>query len=231
MERTTPLGPQLVDLLDGHGVRAEMRDDVVWLPDVGQWANLWMTATPEGRFLMDLRATAPEGGMVADQWVAMGTDVASARQDGLTSFCRCGFHVVLAGLWGVLEPDQVDHEVREVGGATWDLYVGPYFGRFTPGLQGLRAPATLVDQVLSAFDTHLTTGHTHALRVFVASVNGATTFEAVVDGEPAEAVGEVVARANWPFPPTGFVSLRWLVLARRQAGGPSHRTRRTCGGT
>lgn len=226
----TPLHHVLVDLLGGHGVLAEVRADAVYLPELDLWANLWLTRSREGRFLMDLVATSPDGGVVADQWAALGTDVASATRDGLTSFSRCGFHVVLAALWGVLETDQVDHEAREVGGATWDVYLGPYSGRATTGTPPLTAPAELVDQVLRAFDASLEAGQTHALRVYVAWVNGAATYEALVDGREAPDVAAVVARAGWVFPDAGFVSTRWFVMARLREAGPAHRQTRACRG-
>jgi hypothetical protein len=55
----TPLRHDLVTLLVGHGVRAELRDDAVYLPEMGRWANLWLTRSPEGRFVMDLRGDEP----------------------------------------------------------------------------------------------------------------------------------------------------------------------------
>lgn len=69
------------------------------------------------------------------------------------------------------------------------------------------------------------------MRVYVASVNGQITHEALVDGQASDEVVEAVARARWAFPATGFVSLRWFVMARRRADEPAHRTTRACGGT
>lgn len=226
----TPLHQELVDLLGGHDVRAEVRDDAVRVVEVDRWANLWMSRSPTGRFIVELRATAPEGVVVSDRWAALGDDPKSATRDGLESFCRCGFHVVLAALWGVLETDQVDHEVREVGGQTWDLYLGPYTGRASVGNARLDPPPALLDRVLEALDGHLGTGSTHAMRVFVAVVNGAVTVEGLVDDEVSPAVEAAVAAADWTFPASGFASLRWFVMARRRDEAPAHRVTRSCGG-
>lgn len=227
----TPLRQELVDLLAGHDVRAEVRDDAVLVVEVDRWANLWMSRSPAGRFIVELRTTAPEGVVVADRWAALGDDPKSAARDGLESFCRCGFHVVLAALWGVLETDQVDHEVREVGGQDWDVYLGPYTGRASAGTARLDAPLALADRVLAALDGHLGVGSTHAMRVYVASVNGAVTVEGLVDDRVSPAVEAAVAAAGWTFPPCGFASLRWFVIARRRDEAPAHRVTRSCRGS
>ncbi len=225
------LASRLLDLLHGHAVEAEIRDDMVYLPSVDRWANLWMWRTDSGTFLMEVRATGEGAEVVADRWAALGDDPKSATRDGLESFCRCGFHVVLAALWGVLETDQVDHEVRQVGGHAWDLYLGPYTGRASVGNARLDAPPALVDRVLEALDGHLGTGSTHAMRVFVAVVNGAVTVEGLVDDEVSPAVEAAVAAADWTFPASGFASLRWFVMARRRDEAPAHRVTRSCGGS
>ncbi len=49
----TPLRHELVDLLAGHDVRAEVRDDAVHVVEGDRWANLWMSRSPTGRFIVD----------------------------------------------------------------------------------------------------------------------------------------------------------------------------------
>ena len=63
----TPLRQELVDLLAGHGIRAEVRDEAVHVVEVDRWANLWMSRSPTGRFVVELRATGPDGVVVADR--------------------------------------------------------------------------------------------------------------------------------------------------------------------
>lgn len=225
---TQLLKVQLVDLLAGHGVAAEERDDAVYVPSVERWANLWMWRTESGTFLMELRATASGDEVIADRWAAIGKAPADAVRDGLDSFCRCGFHVVLAALWGVLERDQVDHEVRIVGSAGWDIYLGPYTTRVSAGVAPLAAPSGLVDRVLAALDGHLVGSSTHALRVYVAVVEGAVTTEVLVDDELSADVEAAVVTATWSFPSAGFASLRWFVMARRREPGPAHVIERSC---
>ncbi len=226
---TVPLASRLVGLLHGHHVEAEIRDDMVYLPVVDRWANLWMWRTESGSFLMEVRATGADEQVVADRWAALGADAETAIRDGLESFCRCGFHVLLAALWGVLETDQVDHEERWIADQQWDLYLGPYTTRVSPDTPTLVAPAGFVDRVLAALGEHLLDGETHLLRVYVAVLNGAVTVEGVVDDQTSAALGRALSTAAWAFPPTGFASLRWIVAARRRRGSTANLMVRTCG--
>lgn len=227
---TNPLAPILIELLVGHGVAAELREGVVFVPSTGSWANLWMTGSDGRSARMELRASTADGGVVIDRWAAFGADDDAARADGLRSFCSSVFHVALAGLWGVLERDQVEHGVAEVAGATWDVYEGPCTRRVSDGVTGLDLPREVLDAVLAALHARLSEGSTHALRLYVAFLNGVMTTEVVIDDELAPDVAESVAAAPWIRPETGFASLRWFVLARRRDGGPCHLVERACCG-
>lgn len=49
----------LAELLRGHGVAAEVVNDVVHVPALGRWANLWMAPSSSGGRVMEVRATTP----------------------------------------------------------------------------------------------------------------------------------------------------------------------------
>jgi hypothetical protein len=225
-----PCADHLARLLQVHGVEAETSEDAVWIPGVERWANLWMSQTSTGSWLMEVRATVEGEEVIADRWAALGATQAAAFRDGLGSFCLCGFHVLLASVWGVLETDQVDHEVREVAGEAWDVYLGPYTTRVSGDTPPLLAPRGLVDRVLEVVDGALAHGGTHVVRVYVAVVDGRVTVEALVDDEEHEALREAVATAKWEFPERGFAPLRWLIAARRRVDGPAHQVARECPG-
>src|SRR5262245_21660264 len=135
-----PLAHTLADLLGGHDVEAVVRDGLVSLPRLERWANLWMDQTESGSYLVEVRATAGNDVTIADRCAGVGATFESAREDGLRSFCAGTFHVLLAALWGVLEHDQVDHEVRVVDDLTWDIYMGPCTLRTSAGSEPLVLP-------------------------------------------------------------------------------------------
>lgn len=226
-----PLVDILVALLAGHHVEAVVKDDLVYLPQLDRWANLWMDQTASGSYLMEIRATASDDIMIADRCAAVGTTFESARSDGLQSFCSGTFHVLLAALWGVLELDQVEHEIRIVGRRTWDVYMGPCTLRNSAGVEPLVLPRELVELVPKQLEQILTDSRVHTVRLYLAVVNGSVTVEALVDDEDDPALAELFAGARWQHPETGFASLRWFIAACPRTNGPSHHTERaTCGG-
>ena len=223
------LSQHLVHLLNGHRVDAELRDGLVWIPSVDRWASLVMYASRPGTWLMEVRVTVDATTVLVDRWGAVGTSENEAVADGLSSFCTSGFHVLLAALWGVLETDQVDHEVRTVGVDTWDLYLGPFTTRVSRNVEPLVAPDSLADAVLAAMDALPSSEATRMVRIYVASIDGDVTYEAVSNDEESEPLRRAVVDAGWSFPTRGFASLRWFLVARRRTSGPAHSIARTCG--
>lgn len=225
---TMPLAQILVDLLQGHGVEASVSDGLAHLPQLGRWANLWITQERPGTFLLELRATTAGAVVVADRWAGIGQTAEDAQRDGLKSFCQGTFHVLLAVLWGVLEREQVDHEVRTLEGRDWDFYLGPCTLRTSVGVPPLVLPAELPDVAIREFSRYLTDGEVHTARVYVGVVNGVVTLEAVIDDATSIPLQDAVAQVGWSFPAAGFASLRWFFAACPRGGGPSHRVERTC---
>lgn len=218
----------LASLLTGHGVEAVVLEDMVHLPQPGLWASLWMEAAQPGTFLFELRATTRGEAVVVDRWAGVGSDVEEGKRDGLLSFCRGTFHVLLAAVWGVLERDQVDHCVWWVDGREWDLYFGPCTMRQSLGVAPLVLPPSMVDRVMDQFQHHLTAGEVHAARLYLAVVNGQITVEALVDDVPSPKLQEAFQGAGWSLPANGFASLRWFLAASPRVGGPTHRIERNC---
>ena len=143
-----PLAPVLVQLLDGHGVEAVVREGAVYLPRLDRWANLWMHQTSERMHLLEVVATVDDEVTVTDRCAGFGDTVESAKADGVHAFCCGTFHVLLAALWDMLERDQVDHEILFVEDREWDVYMGPCTSRASAGVSGLVLPQALPNLVL-----------------------------------------------------------------------------------
>lgn len=209
----------LVHLLVGHGVPAELRDGVAYVPALDRWANLWMSHTGPGAYLFDLRATSEQDEVVVDCWAALGQQPQRAAGDGIDLFCRSSFYVYLAGLWGVLVRDQVHHELRELPGATWDLYLGALAGRESRGLAPLEVPDRFVETMLGTLLTSLGAGSTHTLRVEVQVAGGQPSASVLLDDAPAPLAEAAALALPWQLPGAGFASVRWVAMARRRRGG------------
>lgn len=223
----TPLAQTLAAILVGHQVEAVVKEDVVYLPQLDRWANLWMHQTDGGTHLVEVRATAANGITIADRCAAIGTTLESAQADGLRSFCSGTFHVLLAVLWGVLELDQVDHEVRVGGQHSWDIYAGPCTLRNSTGVKPLALPRELIELVPSHLASILSSPRVHTARLYLAVLNGAVTVEALLDDEDNLALADLFGGAQWHLPKEGFASLRWFIAASPRTNGPSHHTARS----
>lgn len=180
---------------------------------------------------MEVRAATPGGAVAVDTWAAFGTSREDARLDGLRSFCQGTFHVLLGALWGVLESDQICHEVRHVADRDWDVYLGPLVNRRSAEAPVLVAPAGFADAVLAVLDTRLRDDVVHVARIYHAVSQGrAMVTEALWDGNPWRELEADVAAAGWEAGAVGFTSARWFLAARpRLNGRPSHAVARTCG--
>lgn len=209
-------------LLESHGVEAQVVDDAVYLPGLDRWANLWLHDSGTGPLAIEVVGTAPNGVVVTDVCVGIGRNREAAKNDAVHAFCVGTFHVLLAALWGVLERDQVDHEVRSVGGKAWDLYLGACTRRSSDGVGLLELPPEVPDRVLACLDDLLTDTNVHVVRLYLAVSNGELTLEALLDSEPADALAQAFRDGAWQLPDVGFASLRWLLAASPRSDGPSH---------
>jgi hypothetical protein len=231
---THSLDHDLIELLRGHGVDAVLDDGMVHLPALARHVRLTLESSGGGTFLLVVRATVDEDLVVEDVCSAMGRTLERARADGIASFCMGTFHVLLAALWGVLERDQVDHEVRVVGDRSWDVYLGPCTGRVSRGVEQLVMPPGLTDAVLAHLDRILCDRRVHTVRLYLGAVVGkevVESMEAVVDGEPDAELARVWRAASWQLPAAGFASCRWFLMCCPRVDGANHRVERgSCGG-
>ena len=124
------LADHVVKLLGAHGVEANHRDGVVHVGAGDHWVRLSATRESTSSVTrLHVDAAGPDGSVVADSLNGVADNPAAAANDAVLQFCVCDFHVLLAGLWGLLEEDQVDHYTVTTDAGPWDLYVGGWVSR------------------------------------------------------------------------------------------------------
>jgi len=219
------LGDHLVKLLGTHGVAASRRDDVVHVgAGEARWVRLSVTRE-EGPSPIRLHvdAAGPDGAILSDSLNGVGEDPTAAADDAVLQFCLCDFHVLLAGLWGLLEEDQVDHYTVTTDAGPWDLYVGSWVSRMSAPGNAMPAPeAAFVDALKKAAPALLRERRSHAGRVFVAALEGALTYEALVDMQPSVELEAVLRSLPLAPPPSGYASQRLFFLALPRQGRSAH---------
>lgn len=163
---------------------------------------------------------------VRDLWAGIGGNTTESVKQGLAAFCLQDFHVLLATHGGLLETDQVDHEVFKRDGATWDLYTGALVGRNSEhGIVRLALDWTAVVSTIS----QVVSGQVHALRLFVSALNGEVTYEALLDGEECPALLQLLRMTPLEAPEHGYGSQRLFACAVARAfDQPTHLVQGIC---
>jgi len=219
------LGAHLVKILVAHGVEAEELDGrVVLEPGALRWARLTATLQPgPAPIQMQIEASGPDGAVVADSWYGLGDDVAVALDNAVQHFCFGDFHVLLAGLWGVLEEDQVDHYTVATDNGEWDLYLGAWVSRASDAQNVMPAPeAAFAKAFIEAAPKVLNERRIHAVRVYVGALEGDLTYEALLDMEPNDELEAVLRSVPLSPPSTGISTQRLFFLTVPRNGRSAH---------
>jgi len=219
------LADYLAKLLRSHDVAASARGDRVLVDDdESRWVRLSAAPEPGAPFVrLHVDAAGPGGAVVSDSVTGWRDDVASSTQDALLHFCVGDFHVLLAGLWGVLEEDQVRHHVVSAVDGSWDLYLGSWVSRMSDPARTIVAPDAAFTEALLRIAPELLRGRrVMAGRVYVAVVRGEWTYEAMVDLQANDALDAVLRALPLVHDVVDYGSQRLFFLAVARADGPAH---------
>lgn len=219
------LNEALVEMLTRHEVEARVARGGVLVGPRRLRAQMYLESAPvAGGRLVGITAESPDGTPVEDHWVAGGADAHATFRDGMQAFSSGDFHVLLAGLWGLLETDKVDHQV--VG--DWDLYMGAWVGRASRGAS-MAAPDAFQGWWKGVVPRLLDGPETRSIRIFASAMNRQMTYEVVVDGQARADLQAELAGCGWVPPAEGYASQRMFMLLRKRHGGPSHDRVGACG--
>jgi hypothetical protein len=176
-----------------------------------------------------VEAAAADGTILLDALNGLGDDVESRINDVLMQFCLADFHVLLAGLWGLLEEDQVDHHEIVTDAGMWDLYLGPWLSRMSNPTETIRPPESdFATALLDAAARILAERKPTTGRVFVASLQGDMTYEGLIDGQPNDALETLLRSLPLEHCVTGYASQRLFFVAIPKNGGTAHRRVSRC---
>lgn len=221
------LAASLAELISGHGIECEVRADQVLIPRTNTSMSLMVVQEyPNGTVLMGCSASRKGQPDVRDLWAGLGANTTDSVKQGLAAFCLQDFHVLLATHCGLLETDQVEHEVFMRDGSSWDLYTGALVGRSSEhgAIQLTLDWAALVRTI-----SHVVSRQIHALRLFVSVSNGEVTYEALLDGEECPDLLQLLQEAPMKAPEQGYGSQRLFACAALRASGqPAHSAQGVC---
>jgi len=203
----------LCALLESHGLAFTTHEDwVVPYDKLPAIRALWHPGEPTGR--LDVQVINEDQSIIEECFAGFDTGN-GALHDAFENFTRNSFHVLLAAVWDVNDPDQVTVEHWEIGGKPFTAYIGNYGTRSADGITP-RIPDTLFADIERAIRDETLAGDLHWFRLFFANFSGSPTFEALMDNEVWAAGRRCLEAAPW-VKSDGYYSVRLFLMLRAQS--------------
>lgn len=171
---------ELSGLMAAHEVPFHVEDE--WVVPSSKLPAIRATWYPrEGSGLLEVDALLEDQRIIKECFAGIGSG-REGINDALQNFCTNSFHVLLASLWGLKDPDQVLTEKWSVEGKEYTAYIGN-FG--TRGSVKARAeiPDGLFDVIKEAIKGESLMDKVSWFRLFFCDVSGEQTFEALKNNE------------------------------------------------
>ena len=170
---------------------------------------LWYPGESSGR--LEVRVLLQDNRIIDESFAGVGTGD-KAVHDALTNFTVNSFHVLLASLWGLNDPDQVVTENWTIGEKRFSAFIGNFGTRGSVGVTP-QVPDGLFASIASAIKSEILGEDIHWFRLFFGNIAGAFTFEALRDNEPWEAGVRCLENIPW-LAVNGYYSVRLFVVLR-----------------
>jgi hypothetical protein len=201
----------LAEVLQAHGLLCQDVDG--WLSACGSFPMvraIWTGRETGGR--LDIHVLLNSETYLEESFAGSGAGV-SGLQNGMQNFMVNSLHVVLAGLWGVVDDQQVLVEEWCVGQKTYAAYIGNFGRRASVGTNEPALPASLFKVIEANLRREPLEYDSHWCRLFFCNFNGDFTFEALLDNGPWEAGLAALKSLPWEKR-EGYYSVRNFVLLR-----------------
>jgi Family of unknown function (DUF6348) len=215
--------PTLHDLLANHGV-ATTTEAYGWLSTDGSYpacrAYTNESPLPNGgyRLRFDVEVALSADRLMIESFSDLGADRQAALRSSLQSFCTGSLHVMLSGLWGVTDPNQVLVEECTIGEQAWVLHLGNLIRKAEGGID---VPPP--DDLMPRFDNLLQQAEIaptlHWGRIYYANMPTTENIvEVLLDNQPWLAGESAVRAAAWPTLKS-FYSVRmfWIMVPKAPA--------------
>ena len=125
---------KLRPLLEAHGLNCAEEKD--WVIPNGRFPLICMTWYPKPEQksgVLQIDVQLDENTCMQECFGGFG-EGEEGLNDGIHNFCVNSLHVMLAALWEVNDPEQVETEEWIIGSETYSAYIGPYGSRGYKGV-------------------------------------------------------------------------------------------------
>jgi hypothetical protein len=176
---------ELKRLLSAHGLSCA--EEQGWLLPNGNLPGLraiWHPSSEIGRASgrLDIHAFLGQGTIIEECFAGRSGSESEDFAAAMQNFAVNSFHVLLSGLFDVLEPEQVTVERWNIGGKAYTAHIGNFGLRASSGVEP-KVPKELFSAIEAAVLAEPLGLPTHWVRIFFANLNGEQTFEALLDNQ------------------------------------------------
>lgn len=200
----------LADLFAAHGLPAILENEWV-VPDSGLPAirAIWHPGEHNGR--LDVQILVGKDIVIEECFAGIGPGD-KGLSDALASFTVNSFHVLLAALWNVYDPEQVVKERWTINGRSFEALIGN-FGTRQSGGYDAPIPSALFDLIAATIKHEKLTGPLHWFRFFFCNLAGECSYEALQDNATWDEGLHCLRTAPW-VRHDGYYSIRLFVIVR-----------------
>jgi Family of unknown function (DUF6348) len=212
MEPAT-LENELSDLMKAHDVPFHVENE--WIVPFSKLPAIRATWYPrESSGLLEVNVLLEDERIINECFAGIGSGSEGIR-DALQNFCVNSFHVLLASLWSLDDPDQVMTEHWNLAGKKYTAYIGNFGTRGSNEVDA-QIPQGLFETIEKAIKSESLNNDLSWFRCFFCDVSGEQTFEALKNNEVWESGVEALKSLLW-VKTNGYYSVRNFLVLRKNA--------------
>ncbi|KAF7786943.1 hypothetical protein PRUB_a3766 [Pseudoalteromonas rubra] len=199
------------ELLQAHDVPFHTENE--WVIPYGELPAIratWYQRETSGVFEVDVLL---EGGRIINECFSGFGIGKEGILNGLENFCVNSLHVFLSAFWKKHDPEQVEIENWQINGDNYTAFIGNFGTKATTGVD-VSMPQGLFESIESTIKSEVLGSDICWFRVFIGSVSGNLTFEALKENEVWENGASMLKTLHWEKP-EGYYSVRnFIVLVK-----------------
>ena len=207
------LETELSELFGAHEVPFHVENE--WIVPLGKLPAIRATWFPrEDSGLLEVEVLLEDDRIINECFAGIGSALEGIN-DALQNFCVNSFHVMLASLWDLNDPDQVTTESWSFEGKEYTAFIGN-FGTRGSAETNAEIPDKLFEKIEKTIRRETLKDKLSWFRCFFCDVSGKQTFEALKNNESWES--GVAALKSLPWIKTnGYYSVRNFLVVRENS--------------
>lgn len=204
---------ELSELMSAHGVEFHVESE--WIFPFSKLPAIRASWFPrENSGLLEVEVLLDDKRIINECFAGIGSG-REGIQDALQNFCVNSFHVLLASLWDLSDPDQVMTEQWTFEGKAYTAFIGNFGTRGSKEADA-EIPQDLFEVIEKAIKSESLAEGLSWFRCFFCDVSGVQTFESLKNNEVWEA--GISALKTLPWAKTnGYYSVRNFIVIRKNA--------------